>query len=100
MVFKYFASLCFGMKVASEQEGLTLSLLGLLLSKTQERKDFGKPSPPCHVGIYWIALAEKTEMSNHVPRLQSFLRILHHFVLAKLATVSITDKGHKDSVFQ
>ena len=44
---------------------------------------------PCHVGIHWIVLAEFSQMSTHVPGFQSFLRFLHHFVLAKLATTSI-----------
>ena len=55
-------------------------------TKTEGRKYFGKPSNPCHVGIHWIALAEYSQMSIHVPGFQSFLRILHYFVLAKLAT--------------
>ena len=28
-------------------------------------------------------------MSTHVPEFQSFLMFLHHFVMAKLATISI-----------
>ena len=41
-----------------------------------------KPSNPCHVGIHWIALAECSQMSTHMP---GFL----YFVLAKLAISSI-----------
>ena len=49
----------------------------------------------CHVGIHWIALAEHSQMSTHVPGFQSFLFLafLHHFVLAKLANSSIRVKG-------
>ena len=48
-----------------------------------------KSSKPCHVGIYWIALAKYSRMSTHLPGLQSFSWFLHHFVTAKLATSSI-----------
>ena len=45
---------------------------------------FLKPSKPCHVVIYWIALAEYSQMSTHVLGFQSFLSVfLQHFVLAK-----------------
>ena len=47
-------------------------MLRLLSSKAQGRKDFWKPSKPCHVGIHWIALAEYSQMSTHVPGFQSF----------------------------
>ena len=40
---------------------LTLLMLRLLMSKAQERKDF------CCVGIHWIALAEYSQLSTHVP---------------------------------
>ena len=66
---------------------LTLPMLRLLSSKTKECKDFCKASQPCHVGIHRIPLAECSQMSTHVTVFQSFFRILlHHFVLAKLAT--------------
>ena len=68
---------------------LTLSMLRLLSSKAQGRKDFQKRSKPCHVGIHPIALAEYSQMSTHLTGIQSFLGFLHHFVLAKLATSSI-----------
>ena len=42
-----------------------------------------KPSDPCHVGIHKKALAEYFQMSTHMPG------FLHHFVFAKLATISI-----------
>ena len=41
---------------------LTLTLLRLLSSKGQGPKDFLKPFKPCHVGIYWIALTEYSQM--------------------------------------
>ena len=47
-------------------------MLRLLPSKAQGRKDFGKLSEPCHVGIHLIALAEYPHMSTHVPWFQSF----------------------------
>ena len=43
-------------------------------------KDFCKQSKPCHVDIHWIALAEHSQMSTHMPGL---------FLLAKLATSNI-----------
>ena len=48
---------------------------------------------PCHLGFHWIALAEYSQMSTfstHMPGFQSFFRFLHHFLLAKLATSSIS----------
>ena len=57
-----------------EKLWLTLTMLRLLLSKSQERKDFKKPSKPCHLGIHWKALAEYSQM-----RFQSFLRIFVSF---------------------
>ena len=32
---------------------------------------FWKTSKPCHVGIHWIALAEYSQMSSHMPGFQS-----------------------------
>ena len=50
-----------------------------------------KSSTPCHVGPHWIALDEYSQMSTHMPGFQSFFSFfLHHFVLAELATTSIT----------
>ena len=46
-------------------------------------------SKPSFVGIHWIALAEHSQMTTHVPGFQSYFKFLHHFVLAKLATNSI-----------
>ena len=67
-------------------------MLWLLSSKAQGCKDFWKPSKPCHVGIPWIALAEYSQMSTHMPGFQSFLSVLHCFVMAKLVTSSMMDK--------
>ena len=65
-------------------EGLTLQMLGLLLSKAQGCKQrFLKPSKPCHVGIHWIALAEFSQMSTHIPRFQSFLKIFASFCIGQ-----------------
>ena len=76
--------LCFG---DSGRHVLTLPmLLRLLPSKVQ-----GRPSKPYHVGIHWIALAEYSQMSTHMPGFHSFFMFLDHFVLAKLATSSIRD---------
>ena len=72
---------------------LTLPLLRLLSSQGQRCKHFWKQSKPCHVDIHWIALAECSRMSTHMPGLQSFFRLLHHLVLAKLATSSIRANG-------
>ena len=41
------------------------------------------------VFIAWIALAEYSQMSTHMPGFQVFFRFLHHFVLAKEVTSSI-----------
>ena len=57
-----------------ETSDLTLSMLRLLSSKSQRRKDFEKPSKPCPVGIHWIAIAEYSQMSTHKPGFQSFFR--------------------------
>ena len=49
-------------------------MLRLLSSKAQGRKEFWKTSKPCHNGIYWIALAEYSQMSTCLPEFQSFFR--------------------------
>ena len=76
-------------QMASYNLALTLPMLRLLPSKAQERKDFLKPSKPCHVGIHWIAFADYSQMGTQVPGFLSFFSFLVHFVLAKLATSSI-----------
>ena len=89
---------------------LTLKMLRLFPSKSH----FFKLSKPGHVGTHWIALAEYSQMSTHVPGLRLFFRycvsfhinkiicshfsgFLHYFVLAKLTTSSIRVKVCHDS---
>ena len=68
-------------------------MLRLFSFKAQKRKDFRNPSKPCHVGTHWIALAEHSQMSTHLPGFQSFfLGFLHPFVLDKLATSRVRVK--------
>ena len=62
---------------------VNLPMLRLLLSKAQGCNDFWKPSKPCHIGIHWVAPAEYSQMSTHVPGCQSFFSFLHSFVMAK-----------------
>ena len=50
-------------------------------SKAQGRKDFCKPSKPCHVGIHWKALAEYSQMSTLVPGFLSFSRFFASFCI-------------------
>ena len=69
---------------------LTFPMLRLLSSKPQGGKEFLKSSKPCHVGIHWIALAEYSQMSTHVPGFQLFFHFLHPYVLAKFAPSSIS----------
>ena len=63
---------------------LTLSMLKLLSTKANGCKDFQNISKHCQVDIHWIALTEYSQMSTHVPRIQSFSRLFASFVLAKL----------------
>ena len=64
------------------QELKTISMLRLLSSKAQGRKDFWKPSKkPCHVGIHWKVLNEYYQMSTHVQGFRSFLSFLLSFHL-------------------
>ena len=52
---------------------LTIPMLRLLSSNAHlGHKDFWKPSKPYHVGIHWMALAEHSQMSTHVPGFQPF----------------------------
>ena len=67
------------------QYKLTLSMLRLLSSKAQGRKQFRKPSKPCHVGIHLKALAEYSQMSTHLPGFQSFLRFFASFCFGKIS---------------
>ena len=68
-------------------------MLRLLSYKAKGCKDFWKPSTPCHVGIHWIALAEYSLMSTHLPGIQLFFKgFLHFLVFTKLANSSIRVK--------
>ena len=59
----------------------------LLSSKTQAHKDFSKNILACHAGIHWIALAEHSQMSIHVPGCSGFfvsfyiIKRYHNFLL-------------------
>ena len=70
------------------ERSLALPMLRPLSPKGQRCKDFWKPYKPCRVGINWIALAECSQMSTHMPGFQSFFRFFASFVLVKLATSS------------
>ena len=50
-----------------------------------QSKDFWRPSKPCHVGIHWLALAEYSPMSTHVPGVQSFFRFFAWFWIGKIS---------------
>ena len=63
---------------------LTLPMQRLLSSKAQERKDYWNPSKLCHVGIHWKALAEYSQMSTHVPGLQSFFSFFASFRIGQI----------------
>ena len=70
---------------------LTLPMLRLFSSKGQGCKVFQKPSKPYHVGIHcshWVLSDEKPMCQGF----SNFSRFFHHFVLAKLATSSISVK--------
>ena len=45
--------------------------------------------------MYLKALAEFSQMRTHVQGFKSFFRFLHHYVLAKLATISIRVKDYR-----
>ena len=81
--FWWYPTLLIGHLQSPSQDFLTLPMLRLLLSKAQGHNDFWKPSEPCHVGVHWIALAEYSQMSTHLPGFQSFQGFLHPFVLAR-----------------
>ena len=63
---------------------LTLPILRLLSSKAQGREVFWKPFKPCNVGIFWMALAEYSQMSTHVPGFPSFFRLFASFCVGKM----------------
>ena len=62
---------------------LTLPMLRLRSFKAQGGKDLWKSSKPCHVGIQWIALAEFSQMSTHLPGFQSFFRVFASFCIGQ-----------------
>ena len=61
--------------------------------QTTRWKDVWKSSKPCHVGIHYIAHTECFHMYTQMPGFQQFSAFVHHFVLAKLATTSISVKN-------
>ena len=71
----------FPLEQPKDMQALTLSMLRILLSKGQECKYFWKSSKPYHIGIHWIALAEYSQMSTHLPGFQSFFRFFASFLL-------------------
>ena len=71
------------------RQPLTLCCWWQQSPKAQERKNLWKLSKPCLVGIHWIALAEYSHMSTHLPGFQWFFRI---FVSANLVISSIRVK--------
>ena len=77
----------------SQWSFLTLLMLMLLSSKAQGCKDFWKLCKTYHVGIHWIALAEFSQMSTHVPGFRSFYRFFASFCIGKSATSSISVKS-------
>ena len=52
-------------------------MLRLFSSKAQGPKDMFIPTKPCHGGIHWIALAEYSQMSPHVPGFQYYFVLYH-----------------------
>ena len=58
----------FNEMIMNQRELSNLLMLRLISSKAQEQKVFYNSSKSCHVGIHWIALAEYSQMSTHVPR--------------------------------
>ena len=51
---------------------------------TEGGKHFRKPSKAYHVGIHWIALAEYSQMSTHVPGFQTFFRFFALFCIGQI----------------
>ena len=54
-------------------------------SEAHKCKDFWKRPKTCHVGIHWIALAEYSQMSTHVPGFQSFFRFFASFCIGQIS---------------
>ena len=74
---------------APDANGLTLPM-HRLIPKQKDAKIFLKSSKPCHVGIHWIALAEYSQMGNHMPGLQSFFSLF-----ASFCNGQISQQSHK-----
>ena len=74
------------MKTSRIQSHTLNLMLGLLLPKHKDTKIFEIHLKPFNVGTQWVAFAEYSQMSTHVPGFSGFF---NHFVLAKLATSSI-----------
>ena len=68
-------------------------MLRLLSSKSTVLLDLRKPSKTCHVAIHWIACAGYSQMSTHVPGIQSFFkRFFALSLFPKLTSSSIRVK--------
>ena len=66
----------------TQSNGLSLPMQRQFSPKAQVRKDFGKPSKSCHVGIHRIALAEySSQTSTHLPEFQFFLFLEFRIIL-------------------
>ena len=48
-------------------------------------QDFWKPSKHCCVSIQWIAVTEYSQMSTHIPRVQSLFRLFVSFSIAQIS---------------
>ena len=46
---------------------------------------FLKPSKPCRVGIYWIALAKNSHMSTNVPGFQFYFKFFASFYIGQIS---------------
>ena len=64
---------------------LTLPMLRLLSFKAQGYKYFWKPTKPFHVGIHWIALAECSQMSTHLPGFQVVISFFVSFCICQIS---------------
>ena len=85
----------------SHRWAFTLSMLRLFSWKSARRKDYGKQTKPCHVGIHWRALVEYSQMSTHVPGFRSFFRGFASFGIGQISQqqhkgLPQAPFGHKD----
>ena len=60
-------------------------------NQVPKHNDFLKLSRPCHVGIHWIALAEYTQMSTHMPGFQPFSRLIASFCIDQMSNQQHND---------